>query len=102
MVLQIFQNLQRLNGKKVPAFSQSDFISLVPEENKKSWAMVRIPTFKFRPLQSDGLHFDLWFEGRNILSDTGTYSYNCNKELDEYFSGAAGHNVVQFDQRGRC
>jgi hypothetical protein len=61
-----------------------------------SWALLRFPSFRFRPAQSDALHFDLWWQGRNILTDSGSYSYNCSKEVDDYFSGAAGHNVVQF------
>lgn len=79
-------------------FKESGFMKLISEDSE-SWALVRFPSFHFRPSQSDALHFDLWWRGRNILTDSGSYSYNCSKDIDDYFSGAAGHNVVQFDGR---
>jgi len=53
--------------------------------------------FQFRPSQCDALHVDLWHRGENILRDGGTYSYNTDAEVMTYFNGAAGHNIVQFD-----
>lgn len=62
-------------------------------------AMLRYPRFRFRPSQADLLHLDLWVNGRNLLRDAGTFSYNTTSEWMEYFSGVAGHNTVQFDGR---
>jgi len=42
---------------------------------------VKYPRNKFRPSQLDFLHVDLWSEGVNILHDSGTYSYNPEREL---------------------
>ena len=59
----------------------------------------RYPRFRFRPSQADALHLDLWFSGSNLLCDAGSYSYNSVPDLSGYFSGAVGHNTVQFDDR---
>ncbi|NAR53165.1 weeF [Acinetobacter haemolyticus] len=57
----------------------------------------KLPKFKFRPSQCDSLHVDVWYGGRNILRDGGTYSYNSTVEDLNYFSGVESHNTVQFD-----
>lgn len=62
-----------------------------------SWALVRYPRFKFRPSQADCLHFDLWVSGVNVLRDNGTYSYNAEPKIRDYFRGIESHNSVQFD-----
>jgi hypothetical protein len=66
---------------------------------EKAIALLRYPRFKFRPSQSDLLHVDLWVEGKNILRDAGTYSYNTDPQWISYFGGCASHNTVQFDGR---
>ncbi|MEQ8903309.1 MAG: heparinase II/III-family protein [Roseovarius sp.] len=60
-------------------------------------AVLRYPRFRFRPGQADALHLDLWHEGRNLLRDAGTYSYN--SEGAEWFGGTSAHNTVTFDGR---
>jgi hypothetical protein len=67
----------------------------------KAMALLRYPRFRFRPSQADVLHLDLWVDGRNVLSDAGTYSYNTDPDLMAYFSGTQSHNTVQFDQRNQ-
>lgn len=61
--------------------------------------LMRYPRFRFRPGQADALHIDLWVNGRNVLRDGGSYSYNAGDEWIEYFGGVAAHNTVQFDGR---
>ncbi len=39
-------------------------------------AYVKYPRNRYRPAQCDFGHFDLWVNGKNILHDGGTYSYN--------------------------
>ena len=63
--------------------------------------LLRVPIFKFRPSQCDGLHLDLWLHNKNCLIDAGTYSYNDKEEVMDYFSGNEGHNVVVFDERNQ-
>lgn len=65
-----------------------------------SWkALFRYPHYRFRPGHCDALHVDLWYGSDNLLRDAGSYSYNAEPGMSEYFSGPAGHNVVQFDGR---
>jgi len=46
-----------------------------------------------RPQQQDFLHFDLWVRGKNILHDSGTYSYNPSDiRLVDYFDDSTAHN----------
>lgn len=59
----------------------------------------RIPQFRFRPSQADALHCDLWIEGRNVLRDAGSFSYNVSEADTSYFNGTASHNTIQFDGR---
>lgn len=59
---------------------------------------LRLPIFKFRPSQSDGLHLDIWKDHQNIMMDTGTYSY-ADLEAVNQFSGTQSHNTVCFDGR---
>ena len=57
----------------------------------------KLPIYRFRPSQCDALHLDVWWQGKNILRDGGTYSYNTTADDLNYFSGVASHNTVQFD-----
>ena len=77
-----------------------NFIGPFPNDKTRiRWGIMRIPNFKFRPAQSDIFHLDIWNEGKNILRDGGSYSYNANTKWAEYFSGTQSHNTVQFDDR---
>ncbi|WP_416879521.1 alginate lyase family protein [Litorimonas sp.] len=60
-------------------------------------AVLRYPRFRFRPSQADALHLDLWREGRNLLRDGGTFSYNADGA--EWFGGTSAHNTITFDGR---
>jgi len=63
----------------------------------QTWAMLRYPRFRFRPSQADALHLDLWLNDVNLLHDAGSYSYNTDPAWQQYFTGTASHNTVQFD-----
>jgi len=65
----------------------------------KAVAYVRYPRFRFRPSHADALHVDFWLGARNLLRDAGTYGYAVDPEEQISFSGVAGHNTVQFDER---
>lgn len=62
-------------------------------------AIIRFPSFRFRPSQADALHMDLWHKGHNILRDSGSYSYNTEEKWLKYFSGTRSHNTIEFDDR---
>ena len=62
-----------------------------------SWAVFRLPNYRFRPAHADPLHFDLWYQGVNLLRDGGSYAYNASPADLAVFPGIASHNTVQFD-----
>lgn len=65
-------------------------------------AVVRFPHYQAfvkyarnagRPQQEDFLHLDLWVRDKNVLHDSGTYSYNPQESAKiDYFDAAAAHN----------
>lgn len=61
------------------------------------FALLRYPRYRFRPGHCDALHLDLWHGTENVLRDGGTYSYNTEPSLEDYFPGTAAHNTVEFD-----
>ena len=63
----------------------------------QSWAMTRCHTHRSRPAHADMLGLDLWFNGINILRDSGTYMYNCQPLWQDYFKSTAAHNCVVID-----
>ena len=50
-----------------------------------------------RPSQADNLHLDLWYQGKNILRDAGSYKYNAAKEDIRYFFGTESHNAIMLN-----
>lgn len=50
--------------------------------------------YKDRPLQADMLHLDVWYKGKNVLFDAGSYRYNAEPALMRYFSGTESHNTI--------
>jgi hypothetical protein len=74
-------------------YHESGFAILISDLKTK--CILRYPNFKFRPLQSDLLHFDLWHKGKNILCDTGTYSYKATGSQD--YQSVLSHNTVCID-----
>jgi hypothetical protein len=76
-------------------FSYGGFAYL---KKNNAYLLLRYPNFKFRPSQCDSLHVDLWVSGQNLLRDGGTYSYNAGDKYIDYYSGARGHNTIEFDQ----
>ncbi|MEZ4599301.1 MAG: alginate lyase family protein [Syntrophotaleaceae bacterium] len=61
-----------------------------------TWGLLRYPRFRFRPAHADAFHFDLWHQGRNILRDSGSYSY-ADEPWKSYFSSTRAHNTIEFD-----
>ena len=68
-------------------------------KKQKVLLVFRRPVFRFRPSQSDVFHLDLWIDGRNILRDAGTFSYNTSEEKINYYSGDFSHNTVWFNNQ---
>ena len=62
---------------------------------------LRCGSYKDRPSQSDNLHLDIWKDGINYFWDNGTYKYNTNKEMVDYFTGCEGHNTLSLEENNQ-
>jgi hypothetical protein len=71
-------------------FKQSGFYSL---RHENGFLTVILQNFKTRPAQMDQLHIDIWHKGKNILCDSGTYSYAT--DIGEQLALTAAHNTVK-------
>lgn len=60
-------------------------------------AMLRSHSYVTRPSHCDPHHLDLWVDGKNILCDSGSFSYNADPKLIAEFVGMSGHNTVRID-----
>lgn len=58
---------------------------------------IRCGKHKDRPAHADNLHLDIWYKGKNILLDGGTYKYNTDEADLKYFMGTTSHNTVKLD-----
>ena len=74
-------------------FPDGGYATIVDEN---VFIFLRYPCFRFRPSQSDLLHLDLWINSKNILRDSGTYSYMADSNY--YFSSVEAHNTIAFDE----
>ncbi|MEG2263180.1 MAG: heparinase II/III family protein [Acinetobacter sp.] len=61
--------------------------------NSSSLAMIVLNNYKSRPAHMDQLHLDLWFDGVNVLCDSGTYSYTGERGVT--LAATGGHNNVK-------
>jgi hypothetical protein len=59
---------------------------------------INCPSYKDRPSQADALHLDLWYQGRNLLQDAGSYRYNTEATIVKYFAGTESHNTVMLGE----
>ncbi len=81
--------------KKKSLFHSAGYIVM---KGENSWAMLRYPYYRFRPSHNDVFHFDLWSKGRNLLFDSGSFSYNPDKDCEAPdLKSVHAHNTVSFD-----
>lgn len=67
---------------------------------EQGMALVHCPTRRqHRPAQADMLHVDLWWQGRNIALDAGTYAYNGHEPWRDALARTGYHNTVSVDGR---
>ena len=86
------------NSKRIiPFIKKSEILDKsygILRGDSQTWAMLRLPKFRFRPKHNDVNHFDLWFRGKNILLDSGSFSYF--DEEGEKFKSVSAHNTLSF------
>jgi len=58
------------------------------------FTFIRCGSHPNRPSQADNLHLDIWYQGRNLIVDAGSYKYNTDYVNLKYFMGTASHNTV--------
>jgi len=68
---------------------------------KNSFGMIRCTKYKHRPGHADMLHFDLWCNGVNVLTDIGSYSYNPEEKFKDYFSATINHNTITINNQNQ-
>jgi hypothetical protein len=66
---------------------------------EKTWALIKWPFYKFRPSHNDALHVDIWHNGKNMVCDAGSYSYNPGGEFQHDLKSVHFHNTVSFEDR---
>ena len=69
-------------------------IYLIDDESDGTFTFFKCTGYRDRPGQADNMHLDIWSDGVNYLRDSGTYKYNTEPELINYFAGTEGHNAV--------
>lgn len=65
--------------------------------NPDSWAALRCGAYHHRPAHADLLHLDLWWRGRNLALDPGSFSYNAPGAWAGGLAETAYHNTVGVD-----
>jgi hypothetical protein len=66
-------------------------------KNDHIFAFTRCHTYRDRPASNDMLHLDIWYKDKNIFCDTGSYSYNTDKDFKNNFIGVIGHNTIMIN-----
>ncbi|HSR20044.1 MAG TPA: alginate lyase family protein, partial [Anaerolineales bacterium] len=75
----------------------SSFLSPEPLRGSQSWAYLRASSFKTRLSHMDQLHVDLWWRGRNLACDAGTFQYNAPPPWDNPLVSSRVHNCLTVD-----
>jgi len=65
----------------------------------QSKAIIRCTDFRSRPSHADQLHVDLWWRGKNIACDAGTYLYSGEGIWRNGLAHSAVHNTVVVDHQ---
>jgi heparinase II/III-like protein len=65
----------------------------------QSKAIIRCTDFRSRPSHADQLHVDLWWRGKNIACDAGTYLYSGEGIWRNGLAHSAVHNIVVVDHQ---
>lgn len=92
---------KKLFKKESRLFDNGGYVILCggKSQQKNMWGMLHFPRFNKRPSHADIFHFDLWYNGENILRDSGSFSYAADDQIQSYLRGTASHNTIQFDGR---
>ena len=91
----VYRNIQKTVkriDKVSSSYKDSGFYTI---RRQDGFLMVVCNNYRFRPFHMDGMHIDLWHQGRNIFCDSGTYSYA--SDLGKELAKTAAHNTVKLN-----
>lgn len=92
------KSLDRISVQKIKkessSFNEAGFYSI---RHSNGFLMTVLQDFKTRPAQMDQLHLDIWYNGKNIFCDSGTYSYAT--DTGKKMALTSAHNTVQIDEK---
>lgn len=88
-----FPKIEKQMG--IVRFEKSGFFLI---REMEALTFVRCGLFKTKG-STDQLHVDVWYRGKNLLMDCGTFQYNTTSELIKYFAGTESHNTVMLDDK---
>jgi hypothetical protein len=91
--------LNRKKEKNTPKKQNFSAYGYATLHGENTWALIKWPFYKFRPSHNDALHVDIWHNGKNMVCDAGSYSYNPGKEFQHDLKSVHFHNTVSFDNR---
>lgn len=93
-----FNFSETLQQKKINSFPIGGYYNF---RDAATFTFIRCGSHTRRPSQADNLHLDLWYQSQNIMRDGGTYVYNDDPALREYFFGTQSHNTIKIGNRNQ-
>lgn len=81
--------------KGILKFPTGGYYLIRDEDN--TFTFIKCGKYKDRPSHADNLHIDIWYKGKNVVCDGGSFMYNTDEKLVKYFSGTESHNTVMLD-----
>lgn len=60
---------------------------------RDTFGFIRCGFFKTKGT-TDQLHLDVWYKGKNVLMDGGSFMYNTEDKGARYFAGTESHNTI--------
>ena len=81
----------KLNLTSLNHFQSGGYFSF---RDNQSISFIRCGNHINRPGQADNLHLDISLNDKPLLRDAGSYQYNAEPEIVNYFSGTKSHNTI--------
>ncbi len=85
------QSEEGVKRKNTFSFDKGGFYGF---RERDTLTTIRCGTYKDRPAQADALNLDIWYKGKNVIFDPGTYKYNTNEKYLNFYHGTVGHNTI--------
>ncbi|PCJ67856.1 MAG: heparinase [Bacteroidetes bacterium] len=96
-----YANSSKFRYKMITSLKSFDDSGLYVMESGKLKVIIKCTNHVHRPAQADNLHMDVWYDGKNVLLDGGSYKYNTSLIEINYFMGTASHNTVMLDKENQ-